>query len=97
MTKKRQTFTTEFKKDAVKRVTEKKYSQEKAAEQLGISISALGRWIRSEKGTSKKQTAHSLTLDEQAELKRLRKENKRLIMARDILKKAAVFFAKEHE
>ena len=38
-----------------------------------------------------------LNLSERSELERLRKENQRLLMERDILKKAAVFFAKENE
>jgi len=43
------------------------------------------------------QESPSLTEDEKAELKRLREENRRLKMERDILKKATVFFAKENQ
>lgn len=96
---KRPKYTLEFKKDAAKLVIEKGYTHEQAANNLGISKSALGRWVRAEQGLSKKSTgkAASPNLDEHAELQRLRKENEQLRMEREILKKAAVFFAKEVE
>lgn len=91
-------FSLEFKQDAVRLVVEKGYTQQEAADHLGISQSALGRWIRAER---KPETADSsgkkspLNLADQDELRRLRKENDQLRMEREILKKAAVFFAKE--
>lgn len=95
--KQRVTYSVEFKKDAVKLVTEKGYTRKEAAESLGVSISSLNLWIRMETGKNSSGSGGSLGLDEREELKRLRKENKRLNMERDILKKAAVFFAKENE
>jgi transposase len=96
---KRPKFTVEFKKDAAKLVIEKGYTQEQAANNLGVSKSAIGRWVRAEQGTSKKSpgNGNTVTLDEHAEILRLRKENEQLRMEREILKKAAVFFAKEVE
>ncbi len=96
---KRPKYTLEFKKDAAKLVIEKGYTHEQAATNLGISTSALGRWVRTEKGTPIKTTVKGVgsNLDEHAELLRLRKENDQLRMEREILKKAAVFFAKEVE
>ena len=95
----RRTFTLEYKQDAVKLVTEQGYSRQKAADSLGISLSAITTWVRQESpiGDSKEAKSVTLNLSERSELERLRKENQRLLMERDILKKAAVFFAKENE
>jgi transposase len=94
---KRPEFTLEFKQDAAKLVNEKGYTHQQAADSLGISLSAIGRWVRAERGTATVSTAKKavLPLNDQAELVRLRKENERLRMEREILKKATVFFAKE--
>ena len=99
MKHKRPKYTLEFKKDAASLVIEKGYTHEQAATSLGISQSALGRWVRAERGTTKTVAGQSVSgnLDTHAELLRLRKENERLRMKREILKKAAVFFAKEAE
>lgn len=97
--RKRPEYTLEFKQDAAKLVNEKGYTHQQAADSLGISLSAIGRWVRAERGTATVRTAKKsvLPLNDQAELVRLRKENERLRMEREILKKAAVFFAKEVE
>jgi transposase len=94
---KRPKYTIQFKQDAAKLVNEKGYTHKQAAENLGISLTALGRWVRAEKeptiaSTTKKKV---LNLTDQDELSRLRKEVEQLRMEREILKKAAVFFAKE--
>ena len=96
---KRPKYTLEFKKDAAKLVIEKGYTHDQAAESLGISLSALGRWVRAERGPTSVSTEKKsvLNLADQTELIRLRKENEQLRMEREILKKAAVFFAKEVE
>ena len=97
---KRPKYTLDFKKDAAKLVIEKGYTHNQAADNLGISLSALGRWVRAERGTSTSISAEKnsvLNLIDQTELTRLRKENEQLRMEREILKKAAVFFAKEVE
>lgn len=64
---------------------------------MGVSLSALGRWVRAERnaGTDSAGQRPTLNLGEQDELIRLREENERLRMEREILKKAAAFFAKE--
>ena len=94
----RRTFTLEYQQDAVKLVTEQGYSRQKAADSLGISLSAITTWVRQESpiGDSKEAKSVTLNLSERSELERLRKDNQRLLMERDILKKAAVFFAKEN-
>ena len=92
-------YTLEFKKDAAKLVIEKGYTHEQAADSLGISLSALGRWVRAERGPASVSAEKKsfLNLTDQAELIRLRKENEQLRMEGEILKKAAGIEAKEVE
>ena len=90
--RKRRTHSEEFKREAVKLVTEKGYSQAEAARNLDIGVNLLRRW--KEKFEAESQGSE-LTDDERLELARLRSENKRLKMERDILKKATAFFANE--
>lgn len=89
-------YSLEFKKDAVQLVTEKGYTHEQSAKNLGISTSALGRWVRAEAVVPPKKRISS-TLVEQSEWQKLRHQVKQLEMEREILKKAMVFFAKELE
>lgn len=85
-------YTIEFKEEAIKLVTEQGYSQAEAARRLGVNEKNLNRWVKENKET--KPIKAKLTA-EQEELKRLRKENDRLKMEKEILKKAAAFFASE--
>jgi transposase len=93
----RRNYTDEFKEEAVKLVTEHGYSIAEAARNLGVNANLLGRWKReiNQPGDDSKLSGNQAAM--QAELKRLRKENKQLKMEREILKKAATFFAKEQE
>jgi transposase len=91
-------YSLEFKQDAAKLVLSKGYSIIEAANSLGISESALRKWIRAEKGgntINNGSPSNQLSLSEHEELLRLRKENTRLKMEREILKKASAFFAQE--
>lgn len=96
---KRPKYNLEFKKDAAKLVIEKGYTHQQAADSLGISLSAMGRWVRAERvpATVSAEKKSVVNLTDQTELMRLRKENEQLRMEREILKKAAVFFAQEVE
>lgn len=85
-------YTLEFKEEAVKLVTEQGYTQNKAAQLLGINSKNIHRWINESMNKNKKNNKKVL---EQEEIVRLRKENERLRMEREILKKAAAFFANE--
>ena len=87
----RRRFSDEFKEEAVKLITEQGYKVSEASRNLDINASMLRRWQR-ELST---ESDGSIDADEKAELQRLRKENKTLRMEREILKKAAAFFAKE--
>lgn len=92
-----QTYTPEFRAEAVKLVVEQGLSQAEAAEKLGIPKGSLGNWV----ATAKRQGRHRVvagepTMEElKAEVARLRKELARAEMEREIVKKAAAYFAKE--
>ncbi len=96
MAKTRRSFTREYKLQAVHLVTESGYSFAEAARQLGISEQLIRNWKhRFEQDGEHAFPGHGQRSAVDAELERLRAENKRLLMERDILKKAAAFFAKE--
>ena len=96
MGKTRRTYTPEFKAEAVRLVTEQGYSVAEASRSLGLSETLLRSWKHAleSKGTDAFPGQGKLPAIED-ELRRLRAENKRLLAERDILKKAAAFFAKE--
>jgi transposase len=81
----------EFKREAVKLLTEQGLSVAQAARDLDVNENLLRTWKRKFSDESEE----SLSESEQMELARLREENRRLRMERDILKKATAFFANE--
>jgi transposase len=90
----RRIFTDEYKAEAVRLVLDEGKSVGAAARDLDLSESALRNWVeraRADRGTGKPGV---LTTAEREELARLRKENRELRIEREILKKAAAFFAK---
>jgi transposase len=89
----RRKFTREFKVSAVKLVHEQGYSIPEAARSLGVDPNCVRGWV--DKFSKEDGLAPSGEGAMAAELRRLRKENARLLMERDILKKAAAFFARE--
>jgi transposase len=96
MGKPRRTFAREFKVEVVKLVTEQGRSFAEAAANLGVAESLLRKWkkdlgAQGDRAFPGKGNLPAL----EEELRRLRAENKRLQMERDILKKATAFFAKE--
>ena len=95
--RKRREFTAEFKADVVKLVREGDRSIRQVAKDLDLTETSLREWVRRAKIETGEGPADALTQAERDELTRLRRENKRLQMERDILKKAAAFFAKESE
>lgn len=94
--KQRKQYTAEFKQEAARLVTEQGYKISEAARNLGIHGGMLGRWVRRARESRPGVISGMGPLSpQQEELHRLRSENKRLLMEREILKKAAAFFAKE--
>jgi transposase len=93
--RKRRAFTPEFKADAVRLVKTGDRTIPQVAKDLDLTETALREWVRREEIDAGKGPADALTSAEREELVRLRREVKRLEMEREILKKAAAFFAKE--
>ena len=93
---KRRQYSREFKQEAVELVTKQQYTITQATRNLGINSNMLARWRREYQ--TREQNAFPGTGRQPAqieELNRLREENRRLRLEREILKKAAVFFARE--
>jgi transposase len=96
--RKRQDYPKEFRDDAVNLVIEKGYNCSEVGRRLGINHSNVSRWVREYRNGQQDRAQGGLSPSEiEAENRRLRKENKRLLMEREILKKAAAFFAKESQ
>ena len=96
MPEKRRIYDDEFKRDAIRLVTNNSYGISETARRLGINAKMLGRWKReAEMRPHGVFTGTGQVSPEQDELRRLRTENQRLRMERDILKKTVVFFAGE--
>lgn len=92
----RREYSKEFKRDAVSLVVDQGYTRVEAAKSLGIGSPMLGRWVREYKRNTDDAFRGRGNLQlEQEEIRQLREEVKRLKMEKEILKKAAVFFAKE--
>lgn len=92
--RKRRVFTQEQKAAAVEHVKSTGKSVYQAAQDLDLTETALRRWM-AETERPQVTAAGDLSEPEREELRRLRRENQRLQMERDFLKKAAAFFAKE--
>jgi transposase len=88
----RKVYPLDFKISAVKLVQEQNYTVAKAAESLGVDVGSIRNWLKKFGGEAAGNVDGEPAL--RAELRRLREENKRLLMEREILKKATVFFAK---
>ena len=95
--RKRRKFSPEFVAKAVRLCQVGQRSIGDVAKDLDLTETALRRWVAQSQVDAGKGPSEALTSGEREELARLRKENKRLQMERDILKAAATFFAKESE
>jgi len=94
MARRRRNFTREFKISAVQLVNQQGYSIPEAARSLGVDPANVRGWVEKYGGEAG-PAAPAGEGAAAAELRRLRQENARLRMERDILKKAAAFFARE--
>ena len=95
MARKRRAFTAEFKAEAVRLCKVGDRSIGRVAKDLDLTEGALREWVKRADIDSGQGPPGALTTAEREELTQLRRENKRLQMEREILKKAAAFFAKE--
>ena len=85
-------YTEEFKVEAIKQVTERGYPVAEVAGRLGVSQHSLYHWLKS---YGQPAEARQEQQNQSAEIRRLKAELKRVSEERDILKKAAAYFAKE--
>lgn len=86
-------YTLEFKRSSAKLAAESGQPIAQTARELGMNVNTLHGWVGKYYRSEKVSEAQSFNLED--ELKRLRKENARLKQERDILKKAAAYFASE--
>jgi transposase len=84
-------YTEEFKVEAVKQITERGRPVAEVADRLGVTTHSLYQWRKRYSLPAAERAAAS---DQQAEVRRLKAELKRVTEERDILKKAAAYFAK---
>ncbi len=89
-----QRYSPEFKEEAVRQVTERGYSVRDVAERIGVSTHSLYKWIRASR-PAKAQADELATA--RLENQKLKAELRRLQEERDILKKAAAYFARDPE
>ena len=90
----RRSFTEEFKVGAVRLVLDEGKTVSQVGRDLDVTQSVIGNWVKQARA-DRSDGKTGLTTEERAELARLRREVKDLRLQRDILKKAAAFFAKE--
>jgi transposase len=95
MTRKRRSFTPEYKAEVVGLVRDGGKGVSAVARDLGLTESAVRNWVIRSDADAGRGDAKVLTTAEREELSLLRRENRQLRMQREILKKATAFFAKE--
>lgn len=91
----KQSYTVEFKQEAVRQVEKEGKSPAQVARELGIAEQTLGNWRKAYRAGKLAAGAGKPVTPEQMEVSRLKAENSRLKMEVEILKKATAYFAKE--
>lgn len=91
-----QRYTPEFKEEAIKQVLERGYTTTDVAERLGVSQHSIYKWVKAAKPSSNQLNDEEL-IEAKKEILRLRGQLKRTEEERDILKKAARYFASQPE
>ena len=91
-----QRYTPEFKDEAVRQVLERGYSVADISARLGVSTHSLYKWVKAVKPDNSEQQATEL-IEAKREILRLRSQLRRTEEERDILKKAARYFARQPE
>ena len=95
--RKRRRFSAEYKAETVRLVQRSGKRIGQIALELGIGETALRRWVEQAEVEAGRRPEGALKRSEREELVELRRENRRLRLEREILKKATAFFAKESE
>lgn len=91
-----QRYSPEFKDEAVRQVTERGYSVTEVSQRLGVSAHSLHKWVKAVKPDKSDERASELN-DAKKEILKLRAQLRRTEEERDILKKAARYFASQPE
>lgn len=91
-----QRYSPEFKDEAVRQILERGYSVTEVSERLGVSSHSLYKWVKAVKPEKTEEQAAEL-IEAKSEILRLRAQLRRTEEERDILKKAARYFAKDPE
>ncbi len=91
----RKVYSDEFKKSAVEQVIAQRHTMRSVAQRLGVGYDTLRKWVESARFNADTSLIPT-DLPAGQRVRELEKENARLRMERDILKKAAAYFAKEH-
>lgn len=89
-------FTPEFKEEAVRQVVDRGYPVSEVAARIGVSAHSLYKWVKAVRPDNSEKQASEL-IEAKSEILRLRAQLRRTEEERDILKKAARYFAKEPE
>ena len=91
-----QKFTAEFREEAVRQVLDRGYSVEEVSENLGVSTHSLYEWLKDVRPRPEQRRDEEL-LESKREVLKLRAALRRTQEERDILKKAAAYFARDPE
>lgn len=89
-------FTPEFKEEAVRQIVDRGHSVAEVSARLGVSAHSLYKWVKSIKPDKSEKQASEL-IEAKSEVLKLRAQLRRVEEERDILKKAARYFAREPE
>ena len=95
--RRRRSFSKEFKAEVVRLILEENRSAHSVAKELDLTYGSVLSWVKQAKVDQGRGGPGAVTSAEREELRKLRSENRQLRMEREILKKAAAFFAKENQ
>jgi len=91
-----QKYPIEFREEAVRQILDRGYSVKEVSERLGVSAHSLYKWVKAAKPEPSQKKEEEI-LEAKREILKLKAELRRTQEERDILKKAAAYFAREHE
>ena len=90
-------YSDEFKAEAVGQIVERGYSVKEVSGRIGVSTHSLHKWLKADPRNPKASSATKANREQEVEIAKLKAELRRVREERDILKKAAAFFASQSE